>query len=248
MKFLGLQIIDFKPKRKTLVRIKMRVLILLAILSLLSCSAIFLPAKSDNAWYSVQDCSIRLIVKHNLDTLYKTAYELNYNLPGKYYPLLSTTEKANLDLPKGVQIKLWTKIIMNQKGGFYGNFPKNGLLEKIDSLTIFLTNNFDTLDITHYLKGDSTIKEMKWRECNYKKLPYSWGDIPYFENIDSWVSVMNAKSSSLKRIPNHDYIFWINKKIINNISFKPTTIQINLTLIDSLGIKKRFKDISKLSF
>lgn len=193
---------------------------------------------TDNAYYNIDDASIRLILRHNSDTLYKTNYDQTYNLPGKYYKLLSTTNKIDTINKLGVQIKLWAKIIMSEKGVFYGYCPKNGLLEKIDKINISIRNDSTSIDITHFLIGDSTINEVKWRKCEYKKLPYTWGNCPYFKDIKSMVNRLN-NGSELKKIPNHDYIFWLDREVIKNISFKPTYLQMSITLIDTTGTKHR---------
>ena len=142
----------------------MKTLLYIIISLLISSCAILIPHNlSDNAYYNIDDASIRLIFKHNTDTLYKSTYEQNYNLPGKYYKLLSTTNKIDTINKLGIQIKFWAKIIMNEKGTYYGYCPKKGLLERINNINISIRNGNDTLDITPFLFGDSTIYEVKWR-------------------------------------------------------------------------------------
>ena len=53
--------------------------------------------------------------------------------------------------------------------------------------------------------------------------------------------------SELEKIPNHDYIFWLDRDVIKNISFKPTYLQMNITLKDTTGTKRReFNDSIKI--
>jgi len=193
---------------------------------------------TDNAYYNIDDASIRLIMRHNSDTLCKTNYDQINNLPGKYFKFLSTTNKIDTVNKLGVQIKLWAKIIMNEKGAYYGEYPKNGLLKKIDKIVILFRNDNMSIDITNFLIGDSTISEVKWRKCEYKKLPYTWGSCPYIKNVKSMVNMLND-GDKLNRIPNHDYIFWLDKEAIKSISFKPTYLQMRITLIDTTGTKNR---------
>lgn len=203
-----------------------------------SCANLIPHNLTDNAFYNVDDASIRLVVKHNSDTLFKSSYEQTNNFPGKFYKLLSTTNKIDTVSKLGIQRKLWAKIIMNEKGTYYGNFPKNGLLEKISGINISFENDNEILDITPLLFGDSTIREVKWRNYNYKKLPYTWGQCPYFKDINSMVKSLN-NGSELERIPNHDYVFWIDGNVFKTISFKPTYLQLKISLVDSTGTKYR---------
>jgi hypothetical protein len=193
---------------------------------------------SDNAYYNIEDTSIRLIFKHETDTLYKDQYERHYNLPGKYYKLLSTTNKIDTIHKLGIQIKFWAKIIMNEKGAYYGYCPKNGLLERINNINISLINGSDTLEITPFLFGDSTIYEVKWRTYNYKKTPYTWGNCPYFRDIKSMIKSLN-NGSELGLIPYHDYVFWLDNNVIKDITFKPTYLRMKISLVDSTGTKHR---------
>jgi hypothetical protein len=106
-------------------------------------------------------------------------------------------------------------------------------------LEILFANNTRALDIAPFLYGDSARLGIKWRKCDYKKLPYRQGKSIYFENISAWVSILNNTSASLRRVPDHDYIFWIDRKIFDGLPFKPDKLQINISLVDSTGTKHR---------
>ncbi len=213
---------------------------LLILLIIFTSCGFFIPRNlTDNAFYDIYDSSVRLVVNLKKDTIDRSSYEVNFNLPGKPYKLLSTTYSLDTSYPLGVQLKFWANIVMNENGTYYGDYPQKGLLHKIDSLQIHFTDGRSSLDIIPFLEGDSSLHEVKWRKYEYKNLPYTWGKIPYFDNVASWKDVINNKPDSLERIPDHDYIFWFDKQVIKTLSFRPTRLEMKLVLVDSTGTKRK---------
>ena len=52
----------------------------------------------------------------------------------------------------------------------------------------------------------------------------------------------------LKRIPSQDYIFWLDKKIINELPFKLTMLKMKIAPVDTSGTKHRqLKDSIKIN-
>lgn len=211
------------------------IFLLLSVFLLNSC-ILFLFKGNDNAFYSLDDCSVRLIMRHEKDTLYEG---VTLTPPKDYYPLLSTIYALDTTKQLGVQIKLWTFIMMCEKRtGFYGEFAKNGLLENIASVSIALTNKTENRleDITPYLRGDPNLKSnLVWKKIDYKKTPYTYGKYVYFPKITDWAQLLNTNAASLEHFSDHDYIFWIDKSIFQKIDFNPTALEIHISLNDSTG-------------
>jgi hypothetical protein len=213
---------------------------LLFVFILLSSCMLFVPRNlTDNAFYKIEDCSVRMIIKHDNDTLYKTEYEKRYNLPGNYFKLLSTTNEFDTTLQLGIQLKLWAQIVLNEKGNFYGEFAKNGLLEKIENITIQFVNGNKQFDVIPYLSGDSSLSEIKWRQHEIKKTPYTWGQCIYFKDLAAWKNKLNNHAQDLKALTQHDYVFLMDKKVFQELPFKPELLKISITLVDSTGALHR---------
>lgn len=139
----------------------MKRLLLFSTIAFTSCVLMFPDNLTNNAFYNIDDTSIRLVIKYDTDTLYKTNYDHTYNLRGTQYNLLSTTNSIDTTHRIGIQIKLWAEIILNEEGTFYRRYPANGLLDKINTISICFTNENSSFDITPFLKGDSSIYEIK---------------------------------------------------------------------------------------
>ncbi len=110
---------------------------------------------------------------------------------------------------------------------------------KVSDLQISLTDGHQTFDLVPHLKGDSSVTEPRWRHYQYKKLPYSWGKVPYFETIADFVEVINNHAERLDRIPDNDYIFWLDKEIIPSIPFHPKRLELKIVLTDSTNTAKK---------
>lgn len=205
---------------------------LAAVLQLSSCFLLLPGNLTDNAYYDLNDASVRLVVKHPNDTLYKTQYEINNNLPGNIFPLLSSTYSIDTASRLGIQLKLWAAIVMKNEGTFYGPYPKNGLLNKVDKIQIILKNNSSQLELSPYLHGDSTLKKIMWRKYEYKKTPYTWGQALNCPDIATMIQWLND-GSKLNNIPRHDYIFWFDKSVWKKMDFQPTKIVLHMTLVDT---------------
>lgn len=224
----------------------MKRLTILLITTLSSCVLILPNNSTDNAFSNIYDTSIRLIIRHDEDSLYKTNYEQAYNLFGHYCKKIETTNHLDTIFNTGIAIRFWTTRVMDKKGTFYGAYPKRGLLDKVEKVKISFINETNKTEITSELKGDTNATDFIWKKYDYKKLGYGYygsegGCLynPYFKDILSWIDVLNNSPSKLKNISNYDFIFWIDKQTINKLTFKPETLEIKITLIDTTGTKRR---------
>jgi hypothetical protein len=220
--------------------------LIILLFSTVIASCIFkVPNHSDNAYENINDVSIRLIIRHPMDSLVRTDYEKRNQLPGNYCAKLETVEVLDSNLIHGVAIRFWTDIVMKEQGNFYGAYPKNGILDKITNVNVVLSNSQFEKDITHELMGDSTINAYVWKKHNYKKSPLSnyikdGGLKPvYFENTDHWTQELNHHADTLEWVSRYDYLFWFNNKTIRNLSFEPEWLKIRVTLTDSTLTKNR---------
>jgi len=218
----------------------------LLLLSVLIGSCIFkLPNLTDNAYENIKDVSIRLVVRHPKDSLVRTDYEKQNNLPGNVCAKLETVDQFDSNKTNGVAIRFWTEVVMNEQGTFYGAFPKNGMLEKISKLNVILSANHLEKDITKELFGDSTITAYVWKKNTYKKAPtstymHNGGLKPaYFENTEDWTTGLNERADSLEWVSRYDYLFWFNNKILSTLNFEPEWLKIRMTLTDSTFTKNR---------
>jgi hypothetical protein len=230
----------------------MRLLSIIAILSLSSCIG---PLHlTDNAFYDVEDISIRLVFQHANDTLYKTEYEKNHNLPGRYISKLETTQNLDTTHRVGIALRFWTRTVLNEKSTFYGAYAKKGLLNKIQDIEIAFSNANVKQIITHMLKGDSSFTSFLWQKYDSNKsshgyyvTPNQGYKNPYFKDIENWKVILNNKADTLERLDHYDYIFWLDTEEIRKLSFKPNTLTVRLLLIDSTSTKpKQVTDLINL--
>jgi hypothetical protein len=216
-----------------------RIFISLYVLFLNSC----LPGQlTDKAFYNINESSVRLIINTGRDSSVKTNYEQTHNLPGSSCKLLTVTNSFDTLARLGISIRLWANIIKPEKSTFYGDYPSLGLLEKIQSLKITLENQDKSIEITNFLKGDSTISNFIWGKYLLEYSHYSNRNcfvLPYFQNTEDLLKTLNKEADKLKRIPNYDFIFWLDKNLISNIGFKPTLLKMSMTLVDSTGRQHR---------
>jgi hypothetical protein len=80
----------------------------LLILALTSCVETF--HLTDNAYYDIDDTSIRLVIQHPDASLHLTNYEKTYILPGHYCKKLETTDQLDTIYKTGIAIRFWTQI------------------------------------------------------------------------------------------------------------------------------------------
>lgn len=202
---------------------------------------------TDNAYYNIKESSVRLIKKTEKDSIVKTSYESTHNLPGSKCNLFSVTNTFDTLSKLGISIRLWADIIKSEKSTYYGDYPKLGLLDKIHSLKVVAEGDSKEFDITSFIRGDSTIRDFFWERYDSKGLSYGYYSsqncykLPFFHDIDSLLTTLNSQASKLERITNYDFIFWLDKKIISSIDFKPSYLSMTMTLTDSTG--KEFRNI-----
>lgn len=200
---------------------------------------------TDNAYEEIEDVSIRLIYRHSTDTLVKNNYERTYNLPGNVCPKIETTSDFNNNRKLGVAIRFWTRIVMNEEGAFYGPYPKNGLLNKVESVSISLSNDEISADITNWLEGDSLVENFIWKNYNSKKVSKGWrmykGCLlsPYFKNTEDWIYTLNNKMDTLEWANHYDYLFWFDPIDLKEVMFSPNQLKIKIITIDSTGLKQQ---------
>jgi hypothetical protein len=145
----------------------------------------------------------------------------------------------------GVAIRFWADIVVPGKGTYYGDYPQLGLLEKIRSLKIAVVGERKEVDITPHIYGDSSIKRFYWRKYDAKGLSYGYYSnlncyaLPFFPGVDSLVATLNNQAGKLERIPNYDFIFWLDKMVLSAIDFKPDHLSLDMTLSDSTGKQVR---------
>lgn len=220
---------------------------LLSILTITLTSCIVFPKLSNNAFYHIDDTSIRLVVKHDKDSLVRTNYEVTYNLPGHSCTNLSTTDKLDTSQRTGVAIRFWTSIVMNDKHtAFYGEYAKRGLLDKIENIEISLVNGVNRMEIAQKLRGDTSTTAFIFRKYDAKKSSYGYRMTnanclynPYFTDIDAWKETLNQKPHILKDVFRYDFMFWLDRQTLSGLTFKPETLEVKITLVDSTGLKRR---------
>lgn len=221
----------------------MRILIIFLplLLTTIAGACFYRPPRNltDNAYERIEDVSIRLIYKHQKDSLVRTAHEKRFNLPGHYCTQIETTDSMDRRKPLGVAIRFWTSIEMKEDGTFYGRYPKNGLAGKIKTLKILFAKDHLTKDITGALKGDSTIQSFLWKNYQYKKTPLSWynhngGMQPlYFETVGHWIAALEEKPDMFQWISRYDYLFWFERGLPDSVGFEPTCLKIEMLVSDS---------------
>lgn len=196
---------------------------------------------TDNAYERIDDVSIRLIYKHQQDSLVRTDYEKRYNLPGNYCTQIETTDSIHKHQRMGIAIRCWTSIVMKEGGTFYGPYPKNGLPGKIKVLKIFLGKDHLTKDITDALRGDSVIQAFVWKNHQYKKTPLSWynhqgGLKPlYFETVGHWMASLNERPDMFQGFSRYDFLFWFEHRLLDSVGFEPAYLKIEMLVSDSTG-------------
>jgi hypothetical protein len=224
---------------------KILVISILLAASFISSCMFKVPKHSDNAFENINDVSIRLVIRHAEDSLVRTEYEKRNNLPGNSCTKLETVNQWDPNQIQGVAIRIWTEIVMNEQGTFYGAYPKNGLLEKISQVNVLLASKNVEKDITKELFGDSTITSFVWEKHHYKKTPISsymhkGGLKPaYFKNTEDWKTGLNNHADTLEWVSRYDYLFWFNRQTIRNLEFEPEWLKIRLRLTDSTFTKNR---------
>jgi hypothetical protein len=217
----------------------------IVILSLLLSSCWIPRNLTDNAYYNITESSVRLIKKADKDTVIRTSFESTHNLPGSKCNLFSVTNTFDTLSKLGISIRLWADIIKPEKSTYYGNYPQLGLLNKIHSLKIVVVGDSKEFDITGFIKGDSTIKDFFWERYDSKGLSYGYYSslncykLPFFHDTDGLLTTLNSQAGKLERITNYDFIFWLDKKIISRIDFKPSYLSMTMTLKDSTGNEVR---------
>lgn len=134
---------------------------------------------------------------------------------------------------------------MNEEGSFYGAYPKNGLLNKVESVSISLLNDENSHDITSWLKGDSLVENFIWKKYDSKKVTKIWYNYkgcllsPYFKNTQDWIYSLNNKMDTLKWANHYDYMFWITPYDLKKMNFSPNKLKIKLVTVDSTGLRNR---------
>jgi len=190
---------------------------------------------SDSAYYSIDDVSIRLIKKHSTDSIHKSNYHHKYNLPGTVHPKLSSISRIDTSDLTGIQIKLWTEVLIDDEHTFYGYAPQLGLLHKLADIDVYIRSDEYRIDLSEHLYGDSTITNPKWENLDFKKTPYTWGSIPYFRDLDSLQNALNQSPNILGRIPDNDYILWLEDfDFMEELSF-PSTLILEFQIEGPLG-------------
>jgi len=220
---------------------QLKAIFLVLITSLLI--ACFRPptVKTDLAFEDITDVSVRLIQKHKKDTIVKSVYEETRNLPGNVCTNLETIYSLNSNNRLGIAIRFWTKTITKQGETFYGPYPSLGLLNKIDSISILLSNNNREINISDLLQGDSTITSVVWRKYDEKRLPLSsyilngGQEILYFNDVESFIKNLNERPDLIKGVNDYDYIFWFKKSDLDQINFTPSYLNINVFTSDSMN-------------
>jgi len=225
---------------------KLGILLTISLLLIITGYFRFFPKNlTDNAHENIEDVSIRLIYRHTTDTLVKTNYERTYNLSGNVCPKIETTSDFNSSKNLGVAIRFWTRIVMNEEGTFYGPFPKNGLLNKVELVNVSLSDDKNSVDISNWLEGDSLIENFIWKEYDSKKISKQWimykGCLrsPYFENTSDWITTLNNKMDTLEWANHYDYLFWFNTDDFKKINFSPNELKIKLITVDSNGVRNQ---------
>lgn len=197
---------------------------------------------TDKAFYNIKESSVRLIKNTGRDSIVQSVYEHTHNLPGSTCKLLTVTNSFDTLAQLGVSIRFWANIIKPEKSTFYGDYPKLGLLEKIQSLKITLESQDKAVDITNFIRGDSTITNFIWGKYELGYSHYSDKNclkLPYFPSPENLLITLNSQTDKLKRIPNYDFIFWLDKELISDIGFKPNLLKMSMTLVDSTGRQHR---------
>src|SRR4051794_16641992 len=99
----------------------------------------FTPNLTDKAYTDIRETSIRLIKKHDQDTIgFMNTYDRTHNFSGSVCKRLSTINKIDTLEKIGISIRFWVDIVKTEKGSFYGKYPALGLLDKINSLKIII--------------------------------------------------------------------------------------------------------------
>ena len=221
---------------------KVRLCICVFLLLLLnSCYRNYPTNFTHDAYEDLSDVSIRLFFRHEKDTLLKLHYDVEHNLPGHVCSLIETTNQVDSNREIGFAIRFWSEVVLEQEGTFYGLYPTNGLLNKIDSIKVTLTANSLEEDISNCISGDSIIDAFVWGKFDYKKLPY--GSYYYkggqknhfFEGLNQFKTSLNTQVEKFEGIDKYDFLFWIDPNKCKNLISNADKIKVEVKLIDSTG-------------
>jgi hypothetical protein len=205
---------------------------------LTACSG--MPDMPASDYYNISDLQIRLIVKHPTDSIVPT----NVHNPIHFCRKLEMTTFIDTTKKIGVTMRFLQD---NEANANYGPYEKGGLIEKIKDISISFENGISKKDITTDLKGDSTIIDYLWLNENYKSTLFqSWSTSDsgcyrtwYYRDIPALIKMSNSYKPLDIDCCGTDWLFWLDKSVINGLSFKPTKLKMQVTLVDSTGNKFR---------
>lgn len=123
----------------------------------------------------------------------------------------------------------------------------------MESVSITLSNNENSLNIENLLEGDSLVENFIWKEYDSKKVNLGWyvnkGCLfsPYIINTQDLIYTLNNKTTTLKWARKYDFLFWLDRNDIREVKFSPDQLKIKIITIDSTGFKRQqFTDSIKI--
>ena len=225
------------------------------IISTILTSCVIFPPLTSNSFEEIKKVDIGLFTIEN-DTLLKNSVDNYKNLQGTKCKQLRLVTKLDPSNRQGISFRLFRDIVSPKDSSFYGPYPMAGLLSKIKDIQISFSNQSDTLIVNNYLVGDSTIKLFLWSGGNYinhHQTPFGWYSIKgghkvlYFKNLEDFLLKINTKPKLFEGITNYDFLFNFKQHPISFLRFNPNSLNITLSLQDSLKNNKIFKDSFKIN-
>ncbi len=190
-----------------------------------------------NMYYNIERVNLGTLILQNTDTICKTIYDNNYNLPGKVCSALIDTNSILKGVRQAVYFNFGRKQLKIENGTWNKLPPQKDTAEFISNLKILLANTItgENILINDEVAGDSLLKNYKFRNGPRFYGPQKTGGrfsdgcctkYLHFSSINSFVSAYN--SGSIKEVDHYDFIFWLENDFLNNLSFKPDVIHIEV--------------------
>jgi hypothetical protein len=204
------------------------------------CAACFYSGHlTDKAYYQVERSGVMLVQRAATDSFAQDSYERSQGWGGSWCKKLMPVRRIDTTAALGISFRLWAKTVMAEPGTFYGPYPRLGLLQKIDTLRIWLEGDGQRLDLAPYLQGDSSIKGYLWAgdaPNPLRRAYYMTGNcyrLPYFATVADCLHTLNHQHQQLGNIDHYDFVFWVDRSLWAKLSFQPTALGLALTLTDS---------------
>ena len=202
-------------------------------LTIILASCLSFPELTSKSFEEVNSVEVKLIQRNKKDTIIKSAYEIKHNLAGDTCLLLETTNTFDLSYKTGIAFRLWANRINPEGYSFYGPYPTMGLLSNLKSVSVYLIGTSESINITSYLTGDSTLTEYRWKKINFKNsashhLSNNCFKSLYFESLDHFCNSINNSPEKFKGVTKYEYIFWLREDFKIPENFNPIGLKIKI--------------------